>query len=90
MKTKYKWIENDQQYFGQPNGVYDFSKNDPKEAGQKVKRLNEMKDKMGKQLNSKAMDMLSTQEDRVIKTFSVYNVGVINMLAYIFWLMIDF
>ncbi|XP_073977324.1 structural maintenance of chromosomes 2 isoform X3 [Rhodnius prolixus] len=64
MKTKYKWIENDQQYFGQPNGVYDFSKNDPKEAGQKVKRLNEMKDKMGKQLNSKAMDMLSTQEDR--------------------------
>uniref|UniRef100_A0A0V0G6N5 Structural maintenance of chromosomes protein n=1 Tax=Triatoma dimidiata TaxID=72491 RepID=A0A0V0G6N5_TRIDM len=64
MKSKHKWIENDREYFGQPNGVYDFTKNDPKEAGQKVKRLNEMKDKMGKHLNSKAMDMLSTQEDR--------------------------
>ncbi|KAK9506498.1 hypothetical protein O3M35_008426 [Rhynocoris fuscipes] len=65
MKSKHKWIESDREYFGVPNGVYDFTKCDPKEARAKLKHLNEMKQKLGRHINSKAMDMLSTQEDRL-------------------------
>jgi structural maintenance of chromosome 2 len=63
--VKHKWIEGDRDYFGKPNGMYDFNLNDPHEAAKTVKRLNEYREKMGRNVNSKALDMLGTQEEQV-------------------------
>ena len=65
MLGEHKWIEGDREYFGKPNGKYDFQINDPHEAAKTVKKLNEYRAKVGRNVNSKAMDMLGTQEEQV-------------------------
>uniref|UniRef100_A0A9J7XJP1 Structural maintenance of chromosomes protein 2 n=1 Tax=Cyprinus carpio carpio TaxID=630221 RepID=A0A9J7XJP1_CYPCA len=50
--------------FGQPNTAYDFKTNNPKEAGQRLKRLEETKDKLERNVNRRAMNMLSEAEER--------------------------
>ncbi|KAL1139869.1 hypothetical protein AAG570_006846 [Ranatra chinensis] len=64
LKKKYTWIEGDREFFGQPNGMYDFKANDPREALSKVKKLTELKEKLRRNVNTKAFDMLGTQEEQ--------------------------
>ncbi|KAF6208651.1 hypothetical protein GE061_017109 [Apolygus lucorum] len=64
MRKEYRWIEGDREYFGQANGMYDFEANNPEEAGRKIDKLNKLKEKIGRNVNPKAMDMLSTQEEQ--------------------------
>lgn len=70
MKKKYEWIETDQEYFGQPNGLYDFSAKDPLESAAKLKKLEQMKEKLDKLVNVKALDVLGSQEEQVSEPHS--------------------
>lgn len=62
---KYEWIADEKKYFGQPNTAYDFQVNDPKEAERKITKLTESKDKLSKNVNMRAMNMLGKAEEQV-------------------------
>ncbi|XP_067839676.1 structural maintenance of chromosomes protein 2 [Heptranchias perlo] len=64
MLKEYEWIASEKHLFGQANTVYDFEVNNPKEAGQRLQKLQEKKDKLGKNVNVRAMNMLSQAEER--------------------------
>ncbi|XP_008933996.1 PREDICTED: structural maintenance of chromosomes protein 2, partial [Merops nubicus] len=64
MLEKYEWIASDRPLFGQPNTAYDFQTNDPKEAAQKLRNLLERKEKLRRNVNMRAMTMLSDTEER--------------------------
>uniref|UniRef100_A0A7M5XBT0 SMC hinge domain-containing protein n=2 Tax=Clytia hemisphaerica TaxID=252671 RepID=A0A7M5XBT0_9CNID len=64
MLEKYDWIANEKQYFGQENTAYDFQANDPKDAAKQLTRLNETKEKLGKSVNMRAMNMLGKAEEK--------------------------
>lgn len=62
LEDKYTWIEEDKQYFGVKNTRYDYTKEDPDEAGKKLHIAKAAKDKMEKQINLKAMMLLEREE----------------------------
>ncbi|NWZ65042.1 SMC2 protein, partial [Acrocephalus arundinaceus] len=64
MLKEYKWITSDKPLFGQPNTAYDFKSSNPKEASQKLQKLQEHKEKLGRNVNMRAMNMLSDAEER--------------------------
>ncbi|KAI5628196.1 structural maintenance of chromosomes protein 2, partial [Silurus asotus] len=64
MLAENDWISSERNLFGQPNTAYDFKENNPKEAGQRLKRLEETKDKLERNINRRAMNMLSEAEER--------------------------
>ncbi|MGH0136943.1 UNVERIFIED_CONTAM: hypothetical protein FKN15_006876 [Acipenser sinensis] len=64
MLNEYEWITTEKHLFGQPNTAYDFKNNNPKEAGQRLKKLQETKEKLGRNVNMRAMNMLSQAEER--------------------------
>ncbi|XP_066506575.1 structural maintenance of chromosomes protein 2 [Hoplias malabaricus] len=64
MLAENDWISSERHLFGQPNSAYDFKTNSPKEAGQRLKRLEETKDKLERNINRRAMNMLSEAEER--------------------------
>ncbi|NXP34119.1 SMC2 protein, partial [Leiothrix lutea] len=64
MLKEYKWIASDKPLFGQPNTAYDFKSSNPKEASQKLRKLQEHKEKLGRNVNMRAMNMLSDAEER--------------------------
>ncbi|XP_040571825.2 LOW QUALITY PROTEIN: structural maintenance of chromosomes protein 2-like [Lepeophtheirus salmonis] len=64
MVEQYEWINDDRQFFGKPNTAYDFSTTDPKEAGRKINKLEETKDKLSKTVNMRAMKMLGKAEEQ--------------------------
>ncbi|NXJ85801.1 SMC2 protein, partial [Trogon melanurus] len=64
MLKEHEWIASDKPLFGQPNTAYDFKANDPKEACQKLQKLQEMKETLGRSVNLRAMTMLSETEER--------------------------
>ncbi|NXR60164.1 SMC2 protein, partial [Rhadina sibilatrix] len=64
MLREYKWIASDKPLFGQPNTAYDFKSNNPKEANQKLQKLQEHKEKLGRNVNMRAMNMFSDAEER--------------------------
>ncbi|XP_025896562.1 structural maintenance of chromosomes protein 2 isoform X2 [Nothoprocta perdicaria] len=64
MLKEYEWIASEKPLFGQPNTAYDFKTNNPKEAGQKLQKLQEKKEKLGQNVNMRAMNMLSEAEER--------------------------
>ncbi|KAI4883401.1 hypothetical protein NFI96_032452 [Prochilodus magdalenae] len=64
MLAENDWISSERHFFGQPNSAYDFKTNSPKEAGQRLKRLEETKDKLERNINRRAMNMLSEAEER--------------------------
>ncbi|KAG8130463.1 hypothetical protein E2320_017278, partial [Naja naja] len=64
MLTDYEWISSEKHLFGQPNTAYDFKTNNPKEAGQRLQKLQEKKEKLGRNVNMRAMNMLSEAEER--------------------------
>lgn len=68
MLKDYEWIAAEKHLFGQPNTAYDFKTNNPKEAGQRLQKLQEKKEKLGKNVNMRAMNMLSEVEERVSGT----------------------
>lgn len=65
MLKEYEWIASEKQLFGQPNTAYDFKTNNPKEAGQRLQKLQEKKGKLERNVNMRAMNMLSEAEERV-------------------------
>ncbi|XP_009284488.1 PREDICTED: structural maintenance of chromosomes protein 2 [Aptenodytes forsteri] len=64
MLKEYEWIASEKPLFGQPNTAYDFKTNNPKEASQKLQKLQEKKEKLGRNVNMRAMTMLSETEER--------------------------
>ncbi|NWT96632.1 SMC2 protein, partial [Urocynchramus pylzowi] len=64
MLKEYKWIASDKPLFGQPNTAYDFKSSNPKEASQKLQKLQEHKEKLGRNVNTRAMNMLSDTEEK--------------------------
>ncbi|NWU54342.1 SMC2 protein, partial [Dromas ardeola] len=64
MLKEYEWIASEKALFGQPNTAYDFKANNPKEASQKLQKLQEKKEKLGRNVNMAAMNMLSETEER--------------------------
>ncbi|XP_075212071.1 structural maintenance of chromosomes 2 [Lycorma delicatula] len=63
MESRYEWIKSDRQFFGEPNGMYDFKEHDPKEAGRKLKVLEETKEKLSRTVNTRAMNLLGKEEE---------------------------
>ncbi|XP_029470590.1 structural maintenance of chromosomes protein 2 [Rhinatrema bivittatum] len=64
MLKDYEWIASEKHLFGQTNTVYDFKTNNPKEAGQRLQKLQEKKEKLGRNVNMRAMNMLTQAEER--------------------------
>ncbi len=65
MLQTYDWIPDEKKYFGQPNTAYDFKATDPKEAGKRIQKLTETRDKLSKSVNMRAMNMLTKAEEQV-------------------------
>ncbi|KAL8582210.1 hypothetical protein ACOMHN_004129 [Nucella lapillus] len=61
---KYDWIADERQFFGQANSPYDFTVNDPKEAERRIQKLTETKDKLAKNVNMRAMNLLGSAEEQ--------------------------
>ncbi|XP_072010813.1 structural maintenance of chromosomes protein 2 isoform X1 [Engystomops pustulosus] len=64
MLNDYEWISSEKHLFGQENTAYDFKTNNPKAAGQRLQKLQEMKEKLGRNVNMRAMNMLTQAEER--------------------------
>ena len=67
MLEKYEWISNEKHFFGQPNTAYDFAANDMKEVARRLSKLQETKEKLSKNVNMRAMNMLGKAEEKVKK-----------------------
>lgn len=65
MLEEHEWIHSERQFFGQPNTSYDFKTNNPREAGQRLKKLEETTTKLERNVNKRAMNMLNEAEERV-------------------------
>ncbi len=65
MLRNYDWIADEKKYFGQPNTAFDFKATDPKEAGKRIQKLTETKEKLSKNVNMRAMNMLTKAEEQV-------------------------
>lgn len=65
MLQEHDWIHAERQFFGQPNTPYDFKTNNPREAGQRLKKLEETTTKLERNVNKRAMNMLNEAEERV-------------------------
>jgi hypothetical protein len=65
LESKYSWINEEKQYFGNPGGSYDFSENDPHEAGKRISKLGEKSEKLGRNINTRAMNLLGKEEEQV-------------------------
>ncbi|XP_065717437.1 structural maintenance of chromosomes protein 2 isoform X1 [Patagioenas fasciata] len=64
MLKEHEWIASEKSLFGQPNTAFDFESNDPKEACEQLQKLQEKKEKLGKNVNLRAMNALSETEQR--------------------------
>ncbi|KAK3732610.1 hypothetical protein QZH41_016080, partial [Actinostola sp. cb2023] len=64
MLQKYEWIQNERQFFGQANTAYDFAANDMKDISKRLGKLQETKEKLGKKVNMRAMNMLEKAEEK--------------------------
>ncbi|XP_027760698.1 structural maintenance of chromosomes protein 2 [Empidonax traillii] len=64
MLAEHKWIASERAFFGQPNTAYDFKNDDPKEAVQKLQKLQDRIEKSGKNVNPRAMNLFTDTEER--------------------------
>uniref|UniRef100_A0A336KQ15 Structural maintenance of chromosomes protein n=1 Tax=Culicoides sonorensis TaxID=179676 RepID=A0A336KQ15_CULSO len=62
LENKYPWISEEKQFFGSPKTRYDYTATNPIEAGKKLKVLMEEKEKLGRNLNQKAMSLVEQEE----------------------------
>lgn len=65
----YDWIVDERKFFGQPNTIYDFEAQDPKEAEKRIQKLTETKNKLSKSVNVRAMNLLGSAEEQVSYLF---------------------
>jgi len=72
MLSDHAWILDEKRYFGHANTAYDFKTNDPKEAGRRIQKLQDTKDKLSKSVNMRAMNMLGKAEEQVITNLLPY------------------
>lgn len=77
MLAEHEWITSERHLFGQPNSAYDFKANNPKEAGQRLRKLEETKEKLERNVNRRAMNMLSEAEERVSKATTLSTTEVL-------------
>lgn len=68
LESKYTWINEDKEFFGIKNTRYDYSKENPVEAGQKLSGMIEQKEKMERHINLKAMVLLEREEEQYHET----------------------
>ncbi|XP_052840638.1 structural maintenance of chromosomes protein 2 [Drosophila gunungcola] len=68
LETKYPWIPEEKNCFGMKNTRYDYSKEDPHEAGNKLAKMQEKKDKMELTLNMNAIMVLDREEENFKET----------------------
>uniref|UniRef100_A0A7N8YPQ1 Structural maintenance of chromosomes protein n=1 Tax=Mastacembelus armatus TaxID=205130 RepID=A0A7N8YPQ1_9TELE len=64
MLEEHDWIPSERQFFSQPNTPYDFKTNNPREAGQRLKKLEETTAKLERNVNKRAMNMINEAEER--------------------------
>lgn len=67
LEKKYPWIDEDKKHFGARNTRYDYSKEDPKEAGRKLHNMQENKEKLSRNINQEAMVLLEKEEEHYKK-----------------------
>lgn len=67
LEDKYNWINEDKEHFGAKNTRYDFSKEDPQQAGQKLQKLHEHKETLSRNINQEAMMLLEKEEEHYKK-----------------------
>ncbi len=65
MMKKYDWIETDRAFFGKPNGLYDFEQHKPELISAKLPKLQEMKAKLCRAVNTRAVNLLGKEEEQV-------------------------
>lgn len=65
LEEKYPWIETDFEYFGVKNTKYDYSKENPEEAGAKLRSAEERFNKEKTRVNEKAMMLLEREEEEL-------------------------
>ena len=65
MIAEYQWIDSERQFFGQPNTAYDFAANDMPAVSRRLSKLQGTKDKLSKNVNMRAMNMLGKAEEKV-------------------------
>ncbi|XP_005176883.1 structural maintenance of chromosomes protein 2 [Musca domestica] len=68
LESKYPWINEDKEFFGTKNTRYDYSKENPVEAGEKLSSMIEQKEKMERHINLKAMVLLEREEEQYQET----------------------
>ncbi|EDX07141.1 GD25652 [Drosophila simulans] len=68
LEAKYPWIPEEKNCFGMKNTRYDYSKEDPHEAGNKLAKMQEKKDKMERTLNMNAIMVLDREEENFKET----------------------
>ncbi|KAH8280520.1 hypothetical protein KR018_009063 [Drosophila ironensis] len=68
LERKYTWIPEEKNFFGMKNTRYDYSKEDPVEAGNKLAKMQEKKDKMERTLNMNAIMVLDREEENYKET----------------------
>ncbi|XP_043674818.1 structural maintenance of chromosomes protein 2 isoform X1 [Vespula pensylvanica] len=64
LTKKYQWIEEDKQYFGKAGGMYDFNVNKPEELDQKLQQLQIQCDKLSRNVNTRAINLLDKEEEQ--------------------------
>lgn len=64
MVKHYEWIPSERPYFGKSNTEYDFEANNPTDAGRRIQKLSETKEKLGQNVNSRAQNMLLKAEEK--------------------------
>jgi hypothetical protein len=61
LEHKHSWINEEKQYFGTPGGAYDFKENDAQEVGKRLSKLQEKSEKLGRNINTRAMNLLGKE-----------------------------
>ncbi|KAK3825070.1 MAG: RecF/RecN/SMC [Benniella sp.] len=64
LEASHEWIQDQKHLFGQMNGPYDFTSQNPSESRKKLKQLDEKHSAMKNKVNPKVMSMLENQEKR--------------------------
>ncbi|XP_049787512.1 structural maintenance of chromosomes protein 2 [Schistocerca cancellata] len=59
-----EWIPDEEKFFGQPKGAYDYNSMDMKQACKTINTLEERKEELGRRLNIRAMNMLDKEEEQ--------------------------
>ena len=67
LEEKFPWIPEDKEYFGARNTRYDYTKEDPTEAGRKMLTMKEDKEKLSRNINQEAMVLLEKEEEHYKK-----------------------